>query len=204
MKALLIFLVAGFVFHASAEAGNPLGPLIDVSGAQWRGSKYQPVVDRLKPHSAKPTKLTIHYTGVKQNSKRKIEEKIRNLFHFSVDVIELPMKKKKWGDVPYHFYLDMYGKVAEGRDTRWQPDTNTNYDPDGHITVVVEGDNTDSLTDDQKGKLFALMRAIQLSWGIPMSNVGVHKDYASTACPGASVAAAVQQYKQGPAPKKAK
>lgn len=191
----LVALAAGRPQAASAsDLSGALLQVVNIPSDAWRASP--PVPSRMKPHTGKPTRLTIHYTGMKQNPLKNIRDKVKGLFSFSTKVIEAPMKKVLWGDIPYHFYIDVKGDVAETRSTRYQPDTNTSYNPDGHITVVVEAGAGDPLSDNQKGKLFALMRSLQLQFSIPDSHVSTHKHYASTSCPGPAVEAAVGEYLQ--------
>jgi hypothetical protein len=191
----ILGIISFLALHQETLVAAPaaLPSLIDVPGTQWR--KSSPNVSRLKKHSSGvPLRLTVHYTGVKQSRKYTIVQKLRSLFVFSTEVIE-GAKKKLWGDIPYHFYIDYNGTLAEGRNLDYQPDTNTRYNTDGHITIVVEGDDTDGISDGQKNKLFALMDSIRADMKIPLSRLGIHKQFASTTCPGPAIAVAIEDYK---------
>jgi len=64
-------------------------------------------------------------------------------------------------------------------------DTNTNYDPLGHIGVVLEGNfETEHPTPEQQATLRALLGTLRQEHGISALNIGSHDDHASTACPG--------------------
>lgn len=168
--------------------------VIDLKGLDWRTGATTPILDRLKLHteSAK-RRVTIHYTGVKKNPKQTISKKLNSLFRFSTQE-KTEFKNALWGDIPYHYYIDMDGILAETRDPQFQPDTNTRYIPDGHITVVVEGDDTDDLSEAQRAKLFTLMERLQDRYQIGANSIGVHKDFANTSCPGSAVESAVREY----------
>jgi hypothetical protein len=209
-----------------APPAAELGSLIDLPGSKWR--LKEPFFDRMEKHSGRePKRLTIHYTGVPKRSTQTLEQKLHILFDYSVRDADLtaptpspspapsdtakspalpakpkkPGKKKKaWGDIPYHYYLDLDGKVAATRDPAYQPDSNTKYNRDGHITIVVEGDAKDGITEKQKTKLFSLMKILQNLHKIPLSRVGVHKDYAQTDCPGKEIQDAVLEYKKRESP----
>lgn len=174
-----------------------LAGLVDLPAQTWRKEQRAPIESRLKQHSALPTQLTIHYTGAKKNPKLNLSQKLQNLYYFSTKELT-EFKKKLWGDVPYHFYIDMNGKVAEGRALGYQPDTNTSYNPDRHITIVVEGNDKDTLSSGQKQTLFRLMDAILKYYALSKSAVGKHKDFTATSCPGPSVGAAVHEYLSRP------
>jgi hypothetical protein len=202
---MLVSLLAG----VPAEAG-PISRLIDLKGSQWRTAKEKSITDgphpmledkkilRMKKHSAGANKLTIHYTGSKKDDRFPLKTKLQKLFNFSTRVLTKQTKKEYWGDIPYHFYIDLHGKIAETRDMNFRPDTNTGYNTDGHITIVVEGDKSEGLSDNQKAKLWALMKAIQIEKRIPFSRVGMHRhlpdNKGSTDCPGPAVESAVRQY----------
>ncbi|MHC2992372.1 N-acetylmuramoyl-L-alanine amidase, partial [Pontibacter sp. HJ8] len=87
------------------------------------------------------TRLTIHHTATTQSTSRSLADKMRALQKFSQEDSPLASGKMKpaWADIPYHLYVDVHGEVAEGRDIQYAGDSNTSYDPAGHLLVVVEG-----------------------------------------------------------------
>ncbi len=86
--------------------------------------------------------------------------------------------------------------MASARDPSFQPDSNTKYNRDGHIAIVIEGNHEDGITEIQKTRLFILLKSLQDQHKIPLDRVGVHKDYAATRCPGKAITEAVQEYKK--------
>jgi N-acetylmuramoyl-L-alanine amidase-like protein len=136
-----------------------------------------------------PTAIIIHNSGVLQNKNSSLEQKLLSLQIFSQrpGIIDPNIKKPIWPDVPYHFYIDMIGRVAEGRDINFEGDTNTRYDTSGYIQIVVEGD-FDNETPSQP-QIFALEHLLVwllISRNISMENISVHKDHAATTCPGSN------------------
>jgi len=181
-KAVLLFLaVAGC---QSAPAGAP--PIPDgirfVSRAEW--GAHAPVLP-MTVHA--PDRITIHHTGEPQNFRLSIEQKMRGLQAFSQrnDSLDSGKKKPAWADVPYHYYVAVDGAVAEGRVWKYVGDTNTEYDPAGHLLVVVEGNfETDTLTTAQRRTLDALIPALAHHFRIAGSRLAGHRDFAVTKCPG--------------------
>jgi hypothetical protein len=81
--------------------------------------------------------IVVHHTGVVQNSTLPLAAKLRNLQAFSQREEALAgLKKHAWPDLPYHFYIDWTGAVAEGRDLLFEGDSNTRYQQWGHVQVV--------------------------------------------------------------------
>lgn len=177
-----------------ANAQDCVSSLVDLPGNRWRDAGTQPISARLKKHTVAINKVTVHYTGVKKNPNLPIERKLKGLFNFSATG-KTEFKKELWGDIPYNYYIDMDGKAAEGRSPDFMPDTNTKYSPDGHVTIVVEGDPTDDISGPQKDKLFKMVKALQDKYNIPPAGVNVHNHYATTSCPGPAVGAAMQEYR---------
>jgi hypothetical protein len=134
-----------------------------------------------------PTRLTIHHTGTAQNHARTIEQKLSGLQAFSQrdDSLASGRKKPAWADVPYHYYVAVDGAIAEGREWAYVGDTNTEYDPTGHLLVVVEGNfERDTLTTAQRRTVDALVPALTRHFRIKGSTLGAHRDFAQTLCPG--------------------
>ncbi|GEL43477.1 hypothetical protein MEX01_40680 [Methylorubrum extorquens] len=134
-----------------------------------------------------PTKLTIHHTGTAPNYKKSIDVKLKALQSFSQTDSRLAdgRLKSAWADVPYHYYIDVEGKAAEGRQAQFLGDSNTTYDLRGHLSVVLEG-NFDSAppTDAQVRALTSLLKSLAVAHHIRPENIGAHKQFAKTACPG--------------------
>ncbi|HUR91773.1 MAG TPA: N-acetylmuramoyl-L-alanine amidase [Gemmatimonadaceae bacterium] len=179
-------------------AGARTSPMVPpgihfVSRAEW-GAK--PPVLPMRAHSL--GRLTIHHTGTNQNPARSVSEKLQDLQLFSQrdDSLASGRRKPAWADVPYHFYVAVDGAVGEGRDWRYAGDSNTAYDPAGHLLVVVEGNfQRDTLTSAQRSTLDALIPALARRFRIPAGKLASHRDYAQTECPGANLYAELPRYR---------
>ena len=141
-----------------------------------------------------PVRITIHHTGTPQNATRSIEAKMRALQAFSQrdDSLDTGKKKPAWADVPYHYYIAVDGAVAEGRDAHYSGDTNTEYDPSGHLLVVVEGNfQRDTLTSAQRRALDVIIPELANRYHIGDSLLAGHRDFADTECPGKNLYAEI-------------
>lgn len=165
-----------------------------VSRAEWGA---RPPVLPMRAHTI--GRLTIHHTGTNQSFNRTVAEKLRGLQLFSQrdDSLASGRLKPAWADVPYHFYVAVDGAVGEGRDRRYAGDTNTEYDPAGHLLVVVEGNfQRDTLTTAQRRTLDVLVPTLAHHFGIPADMLASHRDYAQTECPGANLYAELPRYRE--------
>lgn len=179
---------------AGARTSPTIPPEIQfVSRADW-GAK--PPVLPMRAHTL--GRLTIHHTGTNQNPARSVSEKLRGLQLFSQreDSLASGRRKPAWADVPYHFYVAVDGAVGEGRDWRYAGDSNTAYDPAGHLLVVVEGNfQRDTLTSAQRATLDVLIPVLARHFRIPADKLASHRDYAQTECPGANLYAELPRYR---------
>lgn len=166
----------GFVLAAGI-----LAPPI-VSRADW-GAK--PVGPKAVGHSIR--RITIHHTGVKQNPARTLEDKLRGLQSWSQREDKLASGKTKpaWPDIPYHYYIAVDGRIGEGREWQYVGDTNTEYNPAGHLLIVVEGDFTqEKLLAVQWDSLRQLTLWCASEFRVPPHRIEAHLDFAQTTCPG--------------------
>ena len=94
--------------------------------------------------------------------------------------------EKHWIDIPYHYIIDLDGRVYEGRPIRFAGDTNTQYDPAGHALVCVVG-NFEEVEPNGK-QLHAIINVFTWlckKYGITPDKIRGHKDVAEgTVCPG--------------------
>ena len=128
-------------------------------------------------------KITIHHGGVTFDDDRDPPEYLRALQAWS-------RNEKGWIDIPYHYVIDLQGRVYEARPIRFPGDTNTTYDPTSHALIEVLGnyDNRD-LGDAQFEALAKLSAHLATLHSVPINDIRGHRDYApgETSCPGTSI-----------------
>ena len=94
-------------------------------------------------------------------------------------------KEKKWIDMPYHFMIDLDGVIYEGRPLAYPGDTNTTYDPTGHALICVMGNYEEqTLSPAQLQSVVDLTAYLAKKYNLTIRDIGGHKDYAETLCPG--------------------
>lgn len=199
MKQLfLLACTAVLLLGCQRPAANIL-PLIPegipfLSREAW--GAHAPVLP-MRPHAL--TRLTIHHTATTQQRERTLAEKLRGLQKFSQEDSPLADGRMKpaWADIPYHLYVDVHGAVGEGRDIHYAGDSNTAYDPAGHLLVVVEGNfEKEDITPEQMRTLRLLVPALTKRYSIPADSIAAHKDFAQTGCPGTKLYAEIPRLKQ--------
>ncbi len=181
MISLLISALVG-----EAPPDNRLSAPKIISRVEWGA---QPVI--LDPPKQKITWITLHHTGTRQNKERSFVDKLRGLQSWSQKPGKVGEKDKPaWPDIPYHFYIDWQGEIAECRPIEVVGDTNTSYDPTGHALVVLEGTfPTDDFTEAQRLALYRMVWMLAEKYQVPDSRIAGHINHApgETDCPGSSV-----------------
>lgn len=157
-----------------------------VSRNEW-GAR-PPVVQRIRHQ---PNRITLHYTGVAPKPELSLEQKLLNLQAWCQREDKLASGKIKpiWADIPYHYYISLDGRIGECRQAIFIGDTNTEYDPTGHLLVVIEDDQTALITKAQRVALRNLVPWLAREWQIPAERLATHRDFAKTDCPGDEITA---------------
>lgn len=165
-----------------------------ISRKKWKAKK---TIGKVKRHTI--SSITIHHTATLQNQNLSIEKKMQNLQNFSQNESRLASGKLKpvWFDVPYHYYIDFEGKIAEGREIKFVGDTNTEYDPTGHALIVLEGNfETEEPSSKQQESLHKLATWLAAKWKVPALEIKAHNDFAATACPGKNLKKMLPAFRQ--------
>lgn len=94
-------------------------------------------------------------------------------------------RDRNWWDVPYHYLIDLDGRVYEGRDWRYMGETNTTYDPSGHLLISILGNyNLQEPTQAQLDAIANVMAWAVKKFDVPLDSIRGHYQYAETNCPG--------------------
>lgn len=128
-----------------------------------------------------PVRLTVHHTATVPSSDAAAPGYVRD--HQAFHQIE-----KGWPDIAYHFVIDAAGVIYEGRPVGAVGDTGTDYDPTGHLLVACEGDfSRHEVPDAQRAALVDVLAWAVVTYDIDPATVTGHRDWVSTACPGAAM-----------------
>jgi len=144
--------------------------------AEW-GS--QPVIEDSLEHAIRY--ITIHHGGVEVSPDEDPHLYLQNLQLWS-------RNEKNWSDIPYHFLIDLQGRVYEGRPVCFPGDTNTDYDPSGHLLISIIGNyEVQEFTTDQYTVLVELLVHFCTIYQLDPAVIKAHRDYTQTACPGKNI-----------------
>jgi hypothetical protein len=154
-----------------------------LSRTQWEAkAPIQP----FKTHEI--SRITLHHAGVATSRARPILDKLKGLQAWSQreDKLEGGRSKPAWPDIPYHFYVFWDGTVAECRPWKIVGDTNTEYDPSGHLLICLEGNfETEEPTGAQIHATNRLVQSLALQFRVPPNRIESHLDHSKqTSCPG--------------------
>ena len=126
------------------------------------------------------THVTLHHTGSSEPLRPEDDpaQKLRGLQSWGAS-------DRNWWDVPYHFLIDLDGRIYEGRDYHYMGETNTTYDPSGHFLISVIGNyGRQEPTSEQIEAIADLMAWAIAEHDLPLDRIGGHYNYAGTSCPG--------------------
>ena len=154
-----------------------------VPAADWGGAPAD--ADRARRHDI--THITLHHQGEPFRPGTDVRQYLRNLQAWS-------RATKGWLDIPYHYVIDLEGKIYAARDIAFAGDTNTEYDPKGHALIEVVG-NFEEVEPNQAqlDAVVELMTMLAAKYDVPVERIASHRDHSDkTVCPGANLYRYVQ------------
>ena len=173
---IILSLVLGLVIYGCTSQSNQMEELNVISSSEWGGSS--------KPHNSMEHTIkyiTIHHGGVIFKGDSSTVSYLKNLQNWSRDV-------KKWIDIPYHFMMDLKGDIYQARPVQYPGDTNTDYDPTGHLLICILGNYEEQeLNEIQHQKLILFLSYFSHKYDVPVEKIQSHMDYTETACPGKNI-----------------
>ncbi len=127
-----------------------------------------------------PVRITIHHEGTKLEVTEDAARKIKNIQVWGMG------PDRNWADIPYHFLIAPDGKIYEGRHVNTVGETNTEYDPTGHLLITCLGNlEVQEVPPAQLKSLIDLIAHVSVKYKIPAETLASHRDYSKqTTCPG--------------------
>jgi hypothetical protein len=127
------------------------------------------------PHEI--SRITVHHSAVILRDNRKAPAQLRS---FQAD-----HQSRGWPDLAYHLIIDRRGNLYQGRPVWAAGDTNTSYDPSGHLLVLALGNfQVQNMYAAQLNTTVNALAWACTRYGIAPGAIRGHRAYAATLCPG--------------------
>jgi hypothetical protein len=128
------------------------------------------------PHQV--SRITVHHSAVALRNNRRAPGQLR--------AFQADHQARGWPDIAYHLLIDRHGNVYQGRPLWAAGDTNTSYDPSGHLLVLALGNfQVQEISAAQLNATLNVLAWACARYGIAPRAIRGHRAYASTLCPGA-------------------
>ena len=125
-----------------------------------------------------PYRITIHHTGVEYYGDPEPRQVIHNIQTYHQETND-------YVDIAYHYLIDADGQIYQGRPDYLAGETETEYDPTGHLLLCLLGNFEEQKpTDKQLDALVMLAAHLCLDYDIDPNRIEGHRDLADTKCPG--------------------
>ncbi|MCU0396141.1 MAG: peptidoglycan recognition protein family protein [Chitinophagaceae bacterium] len=145
-----------------------------VPRASWGALAPKPY----KQHT--PVRITVHHEGTQLLPTDDAARKINRIQAWGMG------PDRNWADIPYHFLIAPNGTIYEGRAVTTVGETNTEYDPTGHLLICCLGNyEVQEVSAETLQSLIQLIAWCSRQYKIPAETLSTHKDNSKqTTCPG--------------------
>lgn len=178
-RRVLLLAAAGLIAGCAGVPSTPGGtPLRIVSAQAWGSTSLVAPTPAPQP----VTHLTVHHQGELWKDGADVPAYLRRLQRWSREA-------RGWPDLPYHYIVAPDGTVHAGRSPALPGDTNTEYDPRGHLQVMLLGNfEVQSPSAAQWRSTVQLLAHLLAAHGLAPEAIGAHRHHsAQTVCPGANL-----------------
>ena len=180
MRLPALYCILAALLALPAHAGEPLAAVerAIVPVATWGGTP----ADATKARRHTITQITLHHQGEAFKPGTDPQAYLRRLQTWS-------RTSKGWLDIPYHYVIDLDGRVYEARNIDFAGDTNTEYDPSGHALIEVVGNFEEVEPNQQQlDAVVNVMALLAAKYKVSLDDIKSHRDHSDkTVCPGANL-----------------
>jgi uncharacterized lipoprotein YddW (UPF0748 family) len=164
--------------NESAPAETSIDQVLIQPRSSWNAAQPRPY----KQHT--PVRITVHHEGGRVLADTaSATTRLKNVQTWCMG------PDRKWTDIPYHYLIAPDGTVYEGRSPLTVGETNTEYDPTGHLLICFLGNyNQQELNPNLLNVLTRLIAHFCKQYNISPETIATHRDYSkNTTCPGPNI-----------------
>ncbi len=164
--------------NESVRSENYPNVLAIIPRSGWMANEARPY----KQHV--PVRITIHHEGGRVLADTAdAARRLKNVQVWSMG------KDRNWTDIPYHYLVAPDGTVFEGRNVYTVGETNTEYDPSGHLLICFLGNYEEQALNQQSlDVLTKLIAYFCKKYAISPETIATHRDHSKqTTCPGKNI-----------------
>lgn len=173
MKNFLYLIISIVVLVFFTSCSSSIETFQFISREEWKAIEARPFETHF------PYRITIHHLGEKLTIEDDAAEKLRRVQRWGMG------PDRNWSDMPYHFLVAPDGKVYEGRNVFTAGETNTEYNPSGHLLINALGNfEEQEISETQLNALLDFTAFCSVKYNIAPETITGHKDHAKTLCPG--------------------
>ncbi|MBL8860642.1 MAG: N-acetylmuramoyl-L-alanine amidase [Planctomycetes bacterium] len=181
---------------AGAPGARPPGAIATIARADWGALRAKPaLMDRTSgPYS----RITIHHSA--DNDPVVLDGSPGRTFAAARDIQRAHMngKETRYGDIGYHFLIDPFGRVLEGRDLAYQGAHAMGDNNIKNVGICLIGNfDQDKPSEAALGALRRLVDDLRGRYSIPRERVYGHRDLRVTRCPGENLNRWIVSYRGG-------
>lgn len=184
--------VAGGDVPAPARAETAPAARLPRAGAQRILPRYQWTSEPPRTWLATPMRtvrrITVHHDGMAPVELRS-DADVRD----RIEMIRRAHVERGWADIGYHYVVDPFGRVWEGRPIRLQGAHVRDHNAE-NLGIVVLGNFMEQWpTPAATAALVAFIAAEMRRFSVPLQAVHTHRELGPTACPGTHLQAAMDR-----------
>ncbi|MFC7524100.1 N-acetylmuramoyl-L-alanine amidase [Parapedobacter sp. GCM10030251] len=177
-NSVALFLMLAVAIWANGQPTDRRDTVPIVPRSSWEAQPAKP----FKQHV--PVQITVHHEGGKRlMSSADARQRLNNIQRWCMG------PDRNWADIPYHLLIAADGTVYEGRNPLTVGETNTEYDPTGHLLICFLGNYNEQQLDEKLLQvLIDLLVDSCIKYGISPTAISTHRDHSQqTACPGEDI-----------------
>lgn len=182
--------------HGNDQLTNAGVIAVDRSGNESVSAETNPSTVTIQPRSSwqataprpykqhKPVRITVHHEGGKiLTAADDARTRLKNIQTWCMG------PERKWADIPYHYLIAPDATVYEGRNPMTVGETNTEYDPSGHLLISFLGNYEEQEMNVKLVNVVTrLIAQFCTAYNISPDSISTHRNYSTvTTCPGKNI-----------------